>query len=171
LRLLLPEFHPVFIPIEPYDRVFRALRECEVDAALLIHEGRLTYGREGFAQVVDLGRAWAELTAGLPLPLGGNVIKRALGQTTIREISELLREGIRYSLGHREELIDELLRAETRREVGLDRKMLDEYLAMYANRDTLDYPEDARRAIEELFARGKTARLLPAGFAGVEWSP
>ena len=70
LRLLLSEFQPVFLPIQPYDRVFRALRDNEVDAALLIHEGRLTYEREGFARVAELGEAWAELTGGCHFRLG-----------------------------------------------------------------------------------------------------
>jgi 1,4-dihydroxy-6-naphthoate synthase len=171
LRLLVSDFRPVFVPIEPYDRVFQALREGEVDAALLIHEGRLTYEKEGFSRVVELGRAWEELTAGLPLPLGGNVIRRALGEDVISEVSALLREGIRYSLTHREELMDELLGAETRREVGLGRELLDRYLAMYANQDTLGYPEDARRAVEELLARGRAKGYLPDDFGGVEWAP
>jgi 1,4-dihydroxy-6-naphthoate synthase len=169
LRLLLDDFRPVFVPIQPYDRVFRALREGEVDAALLIHEGRLTYEREGFARVVEIGNAWQELTGGLPLPLGGNAIRRALGPRAIADISNLLREGIRYGLTHRDELIDELLRAETRTEVGLGRDLLDRYLAMYANDDTLAYPEDARRAVEELLRRGQAAGYLAA--SGVEWAP
>jgi 1,4-dihydroxy-6-naphthoate synthase len=171
LRLLISEFRPVFVPIQPYDRVFRALRDDEVDAALLIHEGRLTYEREGFARVAELGEAWAALTGGLPLPLGGNVIRRSLGAEAIAEVSRLLREGIRYSLTHRDALIDELLEAEKRADVKLDRAMLDRYLAMYANTDTLDYPPDARRGVQELFTRGLEAGLLPADFAGVEWAP
>jgi len=171
LRLLLPRFRPVVVPIQPYDRVFQELRSGSVDAALLIHEGRLTYEREGFASIVDIGRAWEELTFGLPLPLGGNAIRRGLGAQTIADVSRLLREGIRYSLTHRDELIDELLRAETRDHVRLERAMLDRYLAMYANDDTLGYPEDARRAVDELFARGKACGVLPATFAGVEWAP
>jgi 1,4-dihydroxy-6-naphthoate synthase len=170
LRLLLPDFRPAFIPIQPYERVFEALRQKEVDAALLIHEGRLTYEREGFSRVVDIGKAWEELTGGLPLPLGGNAIRRGLGARAITEISALLREGIRYSLAHRDELIDALLREETRADVGLGRDLLDRYLAMYANDDTLGYPEDARRAVEELFARGRAAGFVPA-FGEVEWAP
>ena len=170
LRLLLPQFRPVFVAIEPYDRVFEALRAGEVDAALLIHEGRLTYEREGFARVIDIGEGWSALTGGLPLPLGGNAIRRGLGDATIARVSDLLRQGIRYSLSHRDELIDELIRAETRRKVGLDRDMLDRYLAMYANSDTLGYPDDARRAVAELFERGRKAGFLPAE-AQVEWAP
>jgi 1,4-dihydroxy-6-naphthoate synthase len=170
LRLLLPEFRPIFVPIEPYDRVFHALRDGEVDAALLIHEGRLTYEREGFARVMDIGEAWSELTGGLPLPLGGNAIRRGLGAATIQEVSNLLREGIRYALTHRDQLIDELLRAETRRSVGLERALLDRYLDMYANGDTLGYPDDARRAVEVLFQRGRERGLLPPS-AQVDWAP
>jgi len=171
LRLLVPEFRPVFIPIQPYDRVFRALRSGEVDAALLIHEGRLTYESQGFAQVLEIGQAWAELTSGLPLPLGGNAIRRSLGPPAIAAISDLLREGIRYSLEHRSELIDELLRCETREGVALERRELDRYLAMYANDDTLAYPADAKHAVEELLTRGRAAGLLAETFAAVEWAP
>jgi 1,4-dihydroxy-6-naphthoate synthase len=171
LRLLVPEFQPVFVPIQPYERVFRALREGEVDAALLIHEGRLTYEAKGFSRVAEIGQVWQELTGGLPLPLGGNAIRRALGPETISQVSELLREAIRYGLSHRNELIDELLRAETRDDVGLNREMLDRYLAMYANADTLGYPDDARRAVEELLSRGRAAGYLDDTSSGVEWAP
>jgi 1,4-dihydroxy-6-naphthoate synthase len=168
--LLLPEFQPVFIPIEPYERVFRALEAREVDAALLIHEGRLTYEREGLARIVDIGEAWSSLTQGLPLPLGGNAIRRGLGAKAIGDVSNILRDGIRYALTHRDELIDELLRAETRRSVNLDRAGLDRYLAMYANADTLEYPDDARRAVDELYRRGRDAGFLPPS-AQVDWAP
>jgi 1,4-dihydroxy-6-naphthoate synthase len=171
LRLLVPDFRPVFVPIQPYERVFRALREGDVDAALLIHEGRLTYEAQGFVRVIEIGRAWEERTGGLPLPLGGNAIRRALGPDTIADVSELLREGIRYGLSHRDELIDELLRAETRAEVGLNRELLDRYLAMYANADTLGYPDDARRAVEDLLLRGRAAGYVTDTFTGVEWAP
>jgi 1,4-dihydroxy-6-naphthoate synthase len=170
LRLLLADFRAVVVPIAPYERVFQALRGGEVDAALLIHEGRLTYGREGFLRVIDIGEAWATLTSGLPLPLGGNVIRRDLGERTIREVSQLLGAAIHYALEHRDELIEALLAAETRRQVGIDRPMLDAYLAMYANADTLAYPEDARGAVGELFARGH-ARGLLARVAEGYWAP
>jgi 1,4-dihydroxy-6-naphthoate synthase len=171
LRLLVSSFRPVFIPIQPYSAVFSALRDGDVDAALLIHEGRLTYEKEGFALIADIGQAWAQLTAGLPLPLGGNVIRRALGDRSIAEVSGLLRQSIEYALAHRDALIDELLRGETRREAGIDRATLDRYLAMYANGDTLAYPDDARRAVEELLARGRAAGLLPPSTDPVAWAP
>lgn len=170
LRLLLRDMQAVTVPIQPYARVFEALRSGEVDAALLIHEGRLTYEREGFAKVVDLGEAWAELTGGLPLPLGGNAIRRGLGDEHVARVSPLLRESIRWGLAHRDELMDRLLAEESREDVGLTRAMLDRYLAMYANEDTLGYPPDARRAVEELVRRGAEAGLLPAA-ARVDWAP
>jgi 1,4-dihydroxy-6-naphthoate synthase len=169
LRLLLVDFRPVFIPITPYRKVFDALRTGDVDAALLIHEGRLTFEKEGFAAVADIGQAWADLT-GLPLPLGGNVIRRALGADAIREISSLLRQSITWALSHRDQLLDEILARETRTDLPLTREVLDRYLAMYANSDTLEYPDDARQAVTELIRRGSAAGLLP-GVGSIDWAP
>jgi 1,4-dihydroxy-6-naphthoate synthase len=165
LRLLLPEFEPVVIPIAPYARTFEALRAGEVDAALLIHEGRLTYAREGFAKVVDLGEGWSALTGGLPLPLGGNVIRRGLGAGAIARVSRLCRESILWALAHRDEVMTALLAEESRGDLAMDRAMLDEYLAMYANDDTLDAPSDVRRAVAELFARARAAGLVDGDVA------
>src|SRR5580704_7016969 len=89
LRLLLPRFEPVVVPISPYSRAFDAVRAGEVDAVLLIHEGRLTYEREGFACVCDVGAAWSQATGGLPLPLGGNAIRRGLGAQLVAQVSRL----------------------------------------------------------------------------------
>jgi 1,4-dihydroxy-6-naphthoate synthase len=160
LRLLVPEFTPVIVPVAPFSRAFEALRSGEVDATLLIHEGRLLYEREGFARVLELGEAWQELTS-LPLPLGGNVISRALGPELIAEVSGLLRESIRYALTHRDEALSALLSAETRPGVPRERALFDRYLAMYANRDTLDYGEVGRRAIQDMLDRGHVAGLIP----------
>jgi 1,4-dihydroxy-6-naphthoate synthase len=160
LRLLLPEFEPVIVPVAPFARAYEALRNGEVDAALLIHEGRLLYEREGLARVCELGEAWHALT-GLPLPLGGNVIARALGPERIALVSEVLRESIRWALAHRDEVMTALLAAEQRDGVPRDRALFDRYLAMYANQDTLDYGPTGRRAIEELLRRGHEAGLIP----------
>lgn len=160
LRLLLPRFDAVVVPISPYARVFEALRSREVDAALLIHEGRLTYEREGLARVCDIGEAWAASTGGLPLPLGGNAIRRSLGADTVARVSRVCRASIAWALAHREETMAALLDRETRADVGLDRKMLDRYLAMYANADTLDPPADVRAAIDVLYTRAHAAGLL-----------
>jgi 1,4-dihydroxy-6-naphthoate synthase len=162
LKLLLADFEPVVVPIAPYSRAFEELRAGTIDAALLIHEGRLFYEREGTRKVVDIGEAWAAETGGLPLPLGGNVIRRDLGPELIARVSRICRSSIRWATDHADEVTRALLAAETRDEVGLDRASLDRYLAMYANADTLDAPADVRRAIDVLFERGRAAGLLPA---------
>jgi 1,4-dihydroxy-6-naphthoate synthase len=162
LRLLLPRFEPVVVPIAPYARIFDELRSGAIDAALLIHEGRLFFEREGTTKSVDIGEAWAARTGGLPLPLGGNAIRRDLGCDTIAQVSRICRESIRYAIANVETVTRALLEEETRSDLALDRATLDRYLAMYANADTLDAPADVVRAIDELFAQGRAAGLLPA---------
>jgi 1,4-dihydroxy-6-naphthoate synthase len=169
LRLLLPEFDAMVLPISPYARAFEAVRAGEVDAALLIHEGRLTYEREGFAKVCDVGEAWHALT-GLPLPLGGNAIRRGLGDALVAKVSRVCRASIAWSLAHRDEVMTALLSEESRADVKLDRAMLDRYLTMYANADTLEMPEDAREGVRELFRRARAAGLLE-GTGEVEFAP
>ncbi|HEY5241374.1 MAG TPA: MqnA/MqnD/SBP family protein [Polyangiaceae bacterium] len=160
LRLLLPEFEAVVVPITPYERVFQALRGGEIDAALLIHEGRLTYERERTALVADLGVGWAAATGGLPLPLGGNAIRRSLGAGLVAKVSRLCHASIAWALEHRDETMRALLERETRAELALDPEMLDRYLAMYANADTLHAAPDVRVAIDTLYARAHAAGLL-----------
>ena len=162
LRLLAPAFESVVVPIVPYARAFEAIRSKEVDAALLIHEGRLFYEREGMHKIVDLGEAWASATSGLPLPLGGNAIARALGAPLIEKVSRVCRRSIAWALEHKDEVARALLSAETRTDVGLDAASLDRYLAMYANADTLDAPDDVRRGLTELFSRAAQRGLVPA---------
>ncbi|WP_394844636.1 hypothetical protein LZC95_47225 [Pendulispora brunnea] len=161
LRLVGPVFEPVVVPIAPYSKAFEALRSGEVDAVLLIHEGRLTYEREGFHRVLELGEAWAAATGGLPLPLGGNAIRRGLGEVTIAKVSRLCRASIAWALEHREEMMASLLSAEKRTDLPLDRALLDRYLAMYANEDTREMKPDVVNAIRELYRRGVAAGLLP----------
>ena len=160
LRLLLPEFEAVVVPISPYGRAFEAVRSGQVDAVLVIHEGRLTYEREGLARVCDLGEAWAAATGGLPLPLGGNAIRRSLGDDVVARVSRVCRASIAWALEHRDETMTALLARESRTDLALDRPMLDRYLAMYANADTLDAPADVRQAIDVLYARAHAAGLL-----------
>lgn len=161
LRLLLPEFEAVVVPIAPYSAAFGALRDGTIDAALLIHEGRLFYEREGTTKVVDIGEEWAKETGGLPLPLGGNAIKRSLGGDRVARVSDVCRASIRWAADHADEVTRALLAEEKREDLALDRASLDRYLAMYANADTLDAPDDVRRAIDELFRRGAAAGVLP----------
>ena len=170
LRLLLPEFEPVIVPVAPFSRAYEAVKGGEVDAVLLIHEGRLLYEREGLSPVVELGEAWAALTSGLPLPLGGNVIARALGPARIRELSSVLRESIAWALTNRDEVLSALLAAESRPDVPRERALFDRYLAMYANADTLDYGPRGRAAIEELMRRGHAAGVIPHVVA-VDFAP
>jgi len=160
LRLLLPRFEPVVVPIAPYARAFEAVRSGEVEAALLIHEGRLTYEREGFARVCDLGEQWGKVTGGLPLPLGGNAIRRGLGPELVARVSGRCRASIAWALAHRDEAIATLLARESRADLALDRATLDQYLAMYANDDTLGARPDVRSAITEMYARAHAAGLL-----------
>jgi 1,4-dihydroxy-6-naphthoate synthase len=170
LRSLLPRFEPVVVPIAPYAAAFEALRAGRIDAALLIHEGRLFYEREGTVKVADIGEAWAAATGGLPLPLGGNAIRRGLGPELVERTSRVCRASIRWALEHQDEVANALLEAETRSDIGLDRASLDRYLAMYANADTLDAPADVRQALEEIFTRGHAAGVLPEG-ARAELAP
>jgi len=172
LRLIEPRAVPVEIPIAPFGRIFDAVTSGEVDAALVIHEGRLLYPQRGLQLVVDLG-VWWEQNVALPLPLGVNVIRRALGPALVRRVSQLLRESIRYALGHRDELIA-VLTAEDRGEKALaDPALVDHYLSLYANADTAEMPDDARRGVEALFTRARAAGLMPAGANedALAWAP
>jgi 1,4-dihydroxy-6-naphthoate synthase len=162
LRLMQPAVLPVVVPIAPFARVFEALDRGEVDAALLIHEGRLIFEQRGCVAVAELGEWWLRET-GLPLPLGVNVIRRDLGQPTVALVSQVLREAIAYALDHREEVI-QTIAGEKRGEAALaETALLDRYLGMYANDDTRTMAPDACRAIEVLFERAAKAGLLPAG--------
>lgn len=161
LRMML-DFEPVVVPISPWRRTFEVLASGDVEAALLIHEGRLIYDRFGAHLVSDIGVWWAETTGSLPLPLGGNAIRRDLGDAAIAELSELLREGIRHGLAHRDEAIAWLLGQGG----ALDTPALvDRYLGLYANQRTLDYGDEGRRGIErfleEAAARGLIERRAP----------
>lgn len=159
-RLICPDFTECIIPITPFERTFAALADGEVDAAVVIHEGNLSYEQRGFHRVMDLGAWWWEET-GLPLPLGGNVIRRSLGLEHIARISALLRQSIAYALEHREAVMDYLLARETRKDEALkSRRLLDTYLSLYANRDTLEYPPAALEGMRELFRLGTAAGII-----------
>ena len=157
LRLLLDSFEPVVVPISPHDAVWRALRSGDVEAALVIHEGRLTYEREGFSLVCDVGAAWSE-SRGLPLPLGVNVIRRGLGAPLIERVSRACARSIAWAFANRDRLMQELATAAG----PLDARDLDRYLAMYANADTERMAPDVIRAIEALFSEAARRGLLPA---------
>lgn len=158
LRMAVPDFEPVVIPITPPSRSFAALADGEVDAMLLIHEGRLTFADEGCVALLDIGEWWGRET-GLPLPLGGNVVRRDLEPDVLAAADRVIRASIAHALAHREPAIDWLL---GRGGPLGTREAVDRYLGMYANADTLDYGDDGRAAIRLLLARGAAAGLWEA---------
>ena len=143
--------------VMPFDKIQDAVKNGEIPAGLLIHEGQLTYQDEGLKKVVDLGEWWNERTGGLPLPLGGNVIRRDLGPEVIRTVSRLLHESIAYALNHREEALDYALQFGR----GLDRAKADRFVGMYVNELTLEYGDRGRRAVQRLFDEEWDKRLIP----------
>lgn len=165
LQLILP-VDPVVVPIAPYELTFEVLRSGEVEAALLIHEGRLTYEAEGFHSALDLGEWWAQASGDLPLPLGANAIKRSLGSEVIAAVSDDLRRSIVHALEYREDSITWLLEhspaLKTRAEVS-------QYLDMYANGRTLDYGPAGRAGIERFLQLAHERGLVPA--ASVDYAP
>ncbi len=156
LQLIVRNLAPVVIPIVPYERIFDALRQGEVDAGLVIHEGRLTYAAQGFHAVVDLGEWWAEATGGLPLPLGANVIRADLPEDVRQRASRVLRASIRYGLDHLDEAIADLLAGGGALKTAAELKT---YLGMYANERTYDYGADGVAGVEALFQRAAAVAL------------
>jgi 1,4-dihydroxy-6-naphthoate synthase len=142
--------------IVPFDEILPAVREGRLAAGVIIHEGQLTYAEEGLHAVVDLGAWWREET-GLPLPLGGNVIRKALGEGTMRAVSSVLGESIAYGLDHREEALSYAMRFAR----DLDRSRADRFVAMYVNDWTRGYGEKGRRAVETFLGRAAAAGLVP----------
>ncbi len=153
LRLFEPEFEPVVVP---FDRITGAVDRDEVPAGLLIHEGQLFYPEQGLHKVVDLGEWWSRET-GLPLPLGGNAIRRDLPEKEIREVSALIEESIRYALEHRQDALTHALEYGR----GLDWAQGERFVSMYVNQRTLDYGDDGRRAVQLFLDRGYEAGFLP----------
>jgi 1,4-dihydroxy-6-naphthoate synthase len=143
--------------IVPFDRILEHVAAGRADAGLIIHEGQLTYQRQRLESVVDLG-VWWKTETGLPLPLGGNVIRRDLGGENMREIAAILQRSIRYSLDHRREAVAHALAYA--RDMGTD--LADRFVGMYVNDWTLDYGEAGRSAVRELLQRGHQAGLVPA---------
>lgn len=158
LRLYQPDFEPV---VTPFDRIEDAVLAGSVDAGLLIHEGQLTYQARGLHLWVDLGEWWFTET-GLPLPLGGNVIRRALGPELIRAVSRDLRASIAFGLEHR----GDALRYAQRYARGLDAATMDRFVGMYVNQFTLDYGARGREAVTALLERGARAGLVPPARVG-----
>jgi 1,4-dihydroxy-6-naphthoate synthase len=150
----------------PFDEIQPGVRDGKFDAGLLIHEGQLTYEGEGLRKIVDLGEWWAERTGGLPLPLGGNVIRRDLGSANVAKISRMLHDSIAYALNNRESALEYALTYGR----GMDRQKADRFVGMYVNQLTLDYGERGRKAVQQLMDEAYEKRLIPSKVA-VEWAP
>ena len=162
LRLYEPDFQFVVVP---FDRIQQAVLDGEAEAGLLIHEGQLTYEEEGLSKIVDLGEWWADETGGLPLPLGGNIIRRDLGPEMIAMVSKMLHDSIAHALSHRREAVEYAIQFGR----GLDRARTDKFVGMYVNDLTLSYGDRGRRAVERLlgdaYERGLIPQRIPVEFA------
>jgi 1,4-dihydroxy-6-naphthoate synthase len=156
LKLFAPQIQTV---VMPFDEIQPAVVRGDVAAGLLIHEGQLTYGDEGLHNIIDLGVWWADETGGLPLPLGGNAIRRDLDPDLSRRVSKFLRESIAYALDHREEALDYAL--EYARGLEATRDRADKFVGMYVNERTLDYGDDGRRSVQLFLDRGFEAGVIP----------
>lgn len=155
--LALRLFHPdVRYTVLPFDEIMDNVANGSVDAGLVIHEGQLTYEDEGLVKILDLGEDWLELT-GLPLPLGGNVVRRDLPEEDQRRLTEILRESISYGLKYRE--VAMRYAEQFGRGIGQDRA--DRFVAMYVNDLTLDYGERGRRAVEQFLGMAAERGLIP----------
>jgi len=154
LRLLLPGGFAY--DVLPFDEILPAVAEGKYDAGLIIHEGQLTFQNQGLRLIVDLGVWWQEKT-GLPLPLGGNVVRRDLGTETIRAVSRLLKESIRYSLDHRQDALSYALQYAR----DMDRELADRFVGMYVNDWTLDYGPRGRSAVAKLLEEAHKAGVIP----------
>jgi 1,4-dihydroxy-6-naphthoate synthase len=145
------------VPV-PFDEILEGVRDGKYEAGLLIHEGQLTYGEEGLHSVINLGEWWYKKTGGLPLPLGGNVIRRDLGPEVIAEVDAILRESIQYGLDHR----DEAVRHSMKWGRGLEQARTDTFVGMYVNELTVDYGERGRKAIELFLDEGVRCGVIPS---------
>jgi 1,4-dihydroxy-6-naphthoate synthase len=139
----------------PFDRILERVTEGEADAGVVIHEGQLTYARVGLTKIVDLGEWWHQET-GMPLPLGGNAIRRSLGGEAIGRVAKLVKQSIQYGLDHRQEALTYALQFSR----GLDVVTADRFVTMYVNERTLQYSEQDRQAVQTLLDRGFEKGLL-----------
>jgi len=155
LQLCLGKDVPV--TVMPFDEILPAVAEGRVDVGLIIHEGQLYYGDKGLHKVLDLGQWWFEQT-GLPLPLGGNVVRKDLGAGMVEDVARMLRASIVYALEHRQEALDYALQYAR----DLDPALADRFVGMYVNEWTVDYGPRGREAVRTLLNRAWEAGLVPA---------
>jgi len=153
LKLFAPEIETVVVP---FDRIIPEVLAGKHEAGLIIHEGQLTYDKSGLHRIVDLGRWWRE-TTGLPLPLGGNAIRRDLGPELMTSVARTLKQSILYALDHREQALNYAMQFAR----DLDTSLADKFVGMYVNERTLDYGEEGRAAIRRLLEMGYEAGIIP----------
>src|SRR5205085_5492563 len=154
LRIFNPNFK---YEVVPFDQIIESVTEGSCDAGLLIHEGQLFYQNLGLHKVLDLGEWWHKHTEGLPLPMGGNAIRRDLGSNLIREVSNLLKESIQYSLDNREDALQYAMQFAR----DMDPEVADKFVAMWVNELTLDYGERGREAVRRLLSEGHERGIIP----------
>lgn len=152
LKLFAPQIETEVVP---FDQIIPAVLRGDYEAGLIIHEGQLTYDRSGLHRILDLGKWWLQ-TTGLPLPLGGNAIRRSLGRELIASISAALRDSIQYALDHRDQALAYAMQFAR----DLDTPLADQFVGMYVNNRTLDYGEDGKEAIRRLLAAGYQAGVI-----------
>jgi 1,4-dihydroxy-6-naphthoate synthase len=153
LKLFAPEIETSVVP---FDRIIPEVQSGNFEAGLIIHEGQLTYAQSGLHKVLDLGQWWREET-GLPLPLGGNAIRRSLGENTMRIVTQALRDSIQHGLDHRDEALTYAMQFAR----DLDHVLANKFVGMYVNERTLNYGEDGREAIRKLLALGHERGIIP----------
>jgi 1,4-dihydroxy-6-naphthoate synthase len=154
LRLLLGDRFTY--DIVPFDQILDVVAQGKADAGLIIHEGQLTYANQGLSLVIDLGKWWHDET-GLPLPLGGNAIRKDLGREAMEEVTALLKQSIQYGLGHRSEALAHALQYGR----DLDSAKADKFVGMYVNDWTLDFGDRGREAVATLLRRGFEEGIIP----------
>jgi 1,4-dihydroxy-6-naphthoate synthase len=153
LKLFAPEIETVTVP---FDKIIPAVVSGEYEAGLIIHEGQLTYANDGLLKLLDLGKWWRDQT-GLPLPLGGNAIRRSLGAETLSSTTNALRDSIQHALDHREEALEYAMQFAR----DLDPALANRFVGMYVNERTLNYGPDGREAIHKLLDMGYDRGIIP----------
>ena len=153
LKLFCPTIETAVVP---FDQIIHEVVSGNFEAGLIIHEGQLTYESRGLSRILDLGKWWHELT-GLPLPLGGNAIRRELGSELMHTITQALHDSIQYALSHRDEALAYAMQFAR----DLDPQLADRFVGMYVNERTLDYGEDGKEAVVRLLDMGHRAGIIP----------
>ena len=153
LKLFAPEIQTEVLP---FDQIIPCIVDGRYEAGLIIHEGQLTYAKSGLHRILDFGRWWRE-TTGLPLPLGGNAIKRDLGRDLMQDVSAALKKSIQYALDHRDEALEYAMQFAR----DLDRQLAGRFVSMYVNERTLDYGPEGREAIATLLEMGYEQGIIP----------